>query len=457
VVRDLVVPRRPGPTSLARAPDGCDLSGSPMKRLLALLAATALVMPGVLVAQSAAGSPRSDTTAGRYAVADALADSAPPGVERSVPSLAAYLARAGRDDLTRARALYRWVAGHITYDAEGFRTGRPGDLSPEAVLRRGRSVCEGFARLTEALGEAMGLRIEVVSGWSKGYGYTPGQTFDGPTNHAWNAVQIDGQWRLMDPTWGAGYLDESLRFVRQFQEHYFLTKPEEFVFDHLPENPSWQLVERPLTAAQYADLVFLRPMFFHAGLRIGNHEHLVIAAGSRLTVTLGVSQPVEMMAQVLDASSQHPLDGEFAFVQVGSAGAQIDAHFPRPGNYLLRAFAKPLGAPGDLDWILDYRVRAGSGTPGAVFPSTYGAFGSRRAWLLSPLDGVLRAGQKYRFRLRASGALEVAVVAGGRWTRLAAQGEEFIGDVTAVRGPIVVYAKYRSNADFEGLLRYAGR
>jgi hypothetical protein len=428
-----------------------------MTRLLALLAATALAVPGVLVAQGPAGGPRSDTTAGRYALADALADSAPPRVARSVPSLAAYLAHAGHDDLTRARALYRWVAGHITYDAEGFRSGQPGDLSPEAVLRRGRAVCEGFARLTEALGEAMGLEVEVVSGWSKGYGYVPGQRFGGPTNHAWNAVRIDGQWRLMDPTWGAGYLDESLRFVRQFQEHYFLTKPGDFVFDHLPENPSWQLLDRPLTAAEYADLVYLRPMFFHAGFRIGSQDHLVIAADSRVTVTLGVSQPVAMMAQVLDAASQRPLGGEFAFVQVDSEKARIDTRFPRPGDYLLRVFAKPLGTAGDLDWILDYRVRAARGAPGAVFPTTYEAYGSRRAWLLSPMDGVLRAGQRYRFRLRAPRALEVAVVAGGRWTRLAPQGEEYVGELTAVRGAIVVYAKYRSNADFEGLLRYAGR
>jgi len=414
-------------------------------------------MPGVLAAQGPAGSPRSDTTAGRYALADALADSAPPGFERSVPSLAAYLVHAGHDDLTRARALYRWVAGHITYDAEGFRSGQPGDLSPEAVLRRGKSVCEGFARLTEALGEAMGLKVEVVSGWSKGYGYTAGQKFNGPTNHAWNAVQIDGQWRLMDPTWGAGYLDESMTFVRQFQEHYFLTKPQEFVFDHLPENQSWQLLDRPLTAAEYADLVYLRPMFFHAGFRIGNHDHLVIAADSRVTVTLGVSQPVAMMAQVLDAASQRPLGGEFAFVQVGSDEAQIDARFPRPGNYLLRMFAKPLGAAGKLDWILDYRVRATRGAPGAEFPATYEAYGVRRAWRLSPVDGVLRAGQRYSFRLRAPGALEVAVVAGGRWTRLARLGDEFVGEVAAVRGATVVYAKYRSNADFEGLLRYTGR
>ncbi|HXY20422.1 MAG TPA: transglutaminase domain-containing protein [Gemmatimonadales bacterium] len=424
-------------------------------RPLAALAAAILGLPAVAAAQSGA-APRTGGAASRYAVADALADSAPPDAERSVAELAGYLARAGGDDLTRARALYRWVAGHITYDVEGFRSGRPGDPSPEAVLERRTSVCEGFAQLTQALGRAMGLEVQVVSGWSKGYGYTPGQRFEGPTNHAWDAVRIDGTWRLMDPTWGAGYLDESLRFVRRFQDHYFLTEPGEFVFDHLPQDSSWQLLDRPLTAAEYADLVYLRPMFFEAGFRIGNRDRLVLDADGPLTVTLGLTQPEQMTAQVLDASTQRQVDGEFAFVQVDSGEARIDARFPRRGSYLLRVFAKPLGAAGPLEWILDYRVRAG-GAPGAVFPTAFEAFGVRGVRLLGPLDGVLRAGRAYTFALRAPGALEVAVVAGGRWTRLVPQGDGFAGEATAEPGTVTVFARYDTTGEYEGLLRYTGR
>ncbi|HEV8411806.1 MAG TPA: hypothetical protein VGQ30_14980, partial [Gemmatimonadaceae bacterium] len=76
-----------------------------------------------------------------FARTDAYADAAPESAERSVPALASYLSRAGGDELTRARAIYRWLAGHIDYDANGFRTGSYGDLSPEAVLHRRVSVC----------------------------------------------------------------------------------------------------------------------------------------------------------------------------------------------------------------------------------------------------------------------------------------------------------------------------
>lgn len=451
-----------------------------MRRLLPVLVAT-LIAPSALVAQKPAqkpppslqpapvpgvaptGQPTAPAPAAsalsreRLAAADTYADATPESVEQSVAALAAYLARAGSDDLTRARALFRWIAGNIEYDAVGFRTGNHGDQSADGVLRSRSSVCEGYARLTESLGAAMGLEVQVVSGWSKGYGYTTGQRFDGPTNHAWNAVRIDGRWRLMDPTWGAGYLDQQGRFVRRFQEHYFLTAPDAFVFDHLPQDPRWQLLDRPVTAEEYVDLAFLRPMFFTAGFRIGSHPRARIGATDRVAITLGTTQPVQLSAQVRDAATDRPLEGEFGFVQVANGEAQIQAAFPRPGDYLVRVFAKPQGADGPLGWVMDYRVTASRGTSDALFPMAFTDFGARGAWLHEPLGGLLQAGRSYRFRLRAPGALDVAVVANGVWTHLARSGDEWAGEATAAAGNVVVYAKYDPTSNFAGLLRYSGR
>ena len=446
-----------------------------MRRLLPVLVAT-LIAPSALLAQKPAQKPAPSLQPAprtsvaptgqpaapalsreRLAAVDAHADATPDSVAQSVAALAAYLATAGSDDLTRARALFRWIAGNIEYDAVGFRTGDHGDQSAEAVLRSRSSVCEGYARLAEALGAAMGLEVQRVSGWSKGYGYTTGQRFDGPTNHAWNAVRIDGQWRLMDPTWGAGYLDQQTRFVRRFQEHYFLTSPDAFIFDHFPQDPRWQLLERPVTAEEYVDLAFLRPAFFSVGFRIGSHPRARIAAADRIAITLGATHPVQMSAQVLDATTSRPLEGEFGFVQVAGGEAQIQAAFPRAGDFLIRVFAKPQGGEGSLDWVMDYRVTASRGTSDAAFPMAFTGFGARGAWLVEPLGGLLQAGRSYRFRLRAPGALDVAVVANGVWTHLTRSGEEWAGDATAAAGNVVVFAKYDPSSDFTGLLRYTGR
>ena len=418
-------------------------------RTVSMLAAAALTMLPIAA--------RCARAQNHFAEIDAYADAAPASVERSVPTLAAYLARGGRDDLTRTRAVYRWVTRHIEYDAAGFRTGNYGDLSAEGVLRRRVSVCDGYANLVQALGAAMGLQVDIVTGWSKGYGYNTGERFDGRTNHSWNAVRVGGRWRLMDATWGSGYLDERMKFFRDFQEHYFLTAPDAFVFDHFPADPRWQLVDHPLSLAEFADLVYLRPLFFQAGFKIVSHSHARIAADDRVTVTLGVTQPVEIIAELVDPATDRRITGEFVFAQVDDTHAEISAAFPHAGDYIVRVFGKARGATGPLGWVLDYRVDASRGTRDAAFPTPYSAFASRGAWLFESLDGTLHIGHSYRFRLRVPGAIEVMLDNGGRRTMLARVGDEFSTETNAAPGPSVIYAKYGVGGDYLGLLRYVGR
>jgi hypothetical protein len=229
------------------------------------------------------------------------------------------------------------------------------------------------------------------------------------------------------------------------------------VFDHLPQDPRWQLLERPISATEYTELAYLRPMFFLAGFRIGSHERARIAAEERVTVTLGVTRRVHMAAQVLDAATDREVEGNWAFIQVNTDEAQIHAAFPRRGDYVLRVFAKPMDAEGTLRWVLDYRIEASRGAPTREFPTAFGQFGTSGSWLVEPLSGVLEAGRTYRFRLRTTGALEVAAVASGEWTHFTQDGEDWIADVTAAPGTITVFAKYDADEQFQGLLQYSGR
>lgn len=416
------------------------------------LVAQCLVAPVTLYAQKSA-----PPAGGAFAAADRHADAAPPAVEQSVPALAAYLAQAGSDELSRARALYRWLTSRIEYDAAGFRSGNYGDVTPEGVLRRRAAVCQGYAELARALGTAMGLRIEIVSGWSKGYGYRPGETFDGPVNHAWNAVEVNGRWRLMDATWGAGYLDERMQFVRRFQEHYFLTPPASFIYDHLPAEPRWQLLERPVSAGEYVELAYLRPTFFLLGLGLGSHDRASLTASDRVRLTLATSRPVQVAAVLHDAATNARLPGAWGLPQRRGDSMEIHAAFPAAGSYVLRLFAKPLGAEGALNWIADYRIEATGGSADLGFPTVFTGFAERGVQLESPLRGTLAAGQAYGFRLNAPGAIDVAIVAGGQWTHFARAGELFTAEFSAVPGDINVYARYEAGGQHVGLLRYTGR
>lgn len=426
-------------------------------RTAAWLCCAALLIAPRALAQKRPPATLAPATTAAFDAVDRHADAAPPAAEQTVATLAAYLGLAGRDEPTRARALYRWLTSRIEYDAAGFRSGDYGDLSPEGVLRRRAAVCQGYAALAQALGREMGLEVEIVAGWSKGYGYSAGQRFEGRTNHAWNAVRVNGSWRLMDPTWGAGYLDERMQFVRRFQEHYFLTPPESFIYDHLPQEPRWQLLERPVSADEYAELAYLRPMFFVAGLRVGSHGTSRISAGERARVTLGVTRPVELAATLHDAATGRRIEGTWALTQLQGDSAEIVAAFPAAGSYILRLFARPRGAAGSLGWILDYRVEASAGSSGSAFPTAFAGFATRGARLHAPMTGVLTAGRTYRFELVAPGAVDVAIVVGSRWTHFTRSGDTFTAEFTAVAGDINLFAKYDAAGEYVGLLRYTGR
>ena len=68
------------------------------------------------------------------------------------------------------------------------------------------------------------------------------------------------------------------RETRKFyQDHYFLTDPDKFIFEFFPINSEWQLMERPITIQEFEDLPLLRSTFFHFGLGLeGNNAASII-------------------------------------------------------------------------------------------------------------------------------------------------------------------------------------
>ena len=147
-------------------------------------------------------------------------------------------------------------------------TGAKLPIRPEDVLLSGRAVCEGYSGAFELLGGLAGLDVVTIHGYAKGYDYREGTHFR-QTNHAWNAVRIDGSWRLIDATWGAGYVRDG-RFVKQLEDYFFLPAPEALAYTHLPADPRWALLPRPLTLAEFETQPVVRAAFFRAGFSAGD-------------------------------------------------------------------------------------------------------------------------------------------------------------------------------------------
>jgi tetratricopeptide (TPR) repeat protein len=166
--------------------------------------------------------------------------------EDSIDSLAEYLVRPAKTDLEKTRAIFRWITDRIAYNAEGFFKKEYGDNSPASVLKTRKAVCQGYSELFQAIGKKAGLDVVVVSGDAK-------SPFGGGLGHAWTAVKIDDKYRLLDSTWGAGYVDgKTQSFRKEFKEYYFLTPAENLILSHMPKDPKWQLLDKPVTGEEFS-------------------------------------------------------------------------------------------------------------------------------------------------------------------------------------------------------------
>lgn len=411
----------------------------------ALLAATLSLVPEVLPAQT---SPAAD-----YRETDAHALAAPASVQTSVKSLAAWLTGPCRSDEEKARAFFRWITQNIDYDVNALLSGGPMSGNAEDALRTRRGVCEGYAGLFIELAKASGIRAVKISGFAKGYGYSAGQPVGNVSNHSWNAVSIDGRWRLMDCTWGAGYIGDDRKFHRAFEPHFFFTSPREFIFDHLPEKDEWQLLDHPVSRDEFEATVHVKPGFFNLGMTLGENTAGTLHADGEIVLRFGLTHPICGIAALFEGGKS--IDERSAFVQDESNLLVVRVTPQDAGEQTLRLFAKNSGDRGMYAWILDYKIiSTGRGGRGPSYPRKYSAFDDGRVRLMEPFSGVLEGGTSQSFRVVVPGAEQAAVVVNDDWTFLKREGEEWTGEATIQPGSVTVCAKYPGHEQWDTLLEY---
>lgn len=198
---------------------------------------------------------------------DRHSKNSPTSVEISIPSLANYLQQSSNTDLEKARAIYIWIIDNIQYDDKAFNSGIYPDYTAEYVLQNRKAVCDGFSNLYNALGKEMGLEIEKVVGYAKGYGYRVGSKLS-QTDHAWNIIKINGQWKIFDSTWGRGHgrnVDGKLVSTKEFNDYWFNVNPFESIFNHFPENGESSFVNPNISLSQYERMPNIDEEYFELG------------------------------------------------------------------------------------------------------------------------------------------------------------------------------------------------
>lgn len=202
------------------------------------------------------------------------------GDETSPEAVARYLSARTTDPFHRVKLLHDWVVTRIRYDHESItRARKPQDARTVFASRLG--VCEGYARLLVELGRLTGDRIVYVTGDVRNDDGSPV-----PMGHAWNAVEVKGAWYLMDATWDD---EQSSDGNEVYATDYLFIPPELAGLDHFPDEPRWQLRQRPLTRAEFLRQALARPGFAKERLTLRSPERMVVDVGD--TFSLRVDNP----------------------------------------------------------------------------------------------------------------------------------------------------------------------
>ncbi|KAK2514445.1 Ky [Columba guinea] len=285
-------------------------------------------------------------------------------VTNSVEELVKALLKQARTDLEKVRAIWMWICHHIEYDVVGYRDKSQLSSKPIDVLQTRKSVCEGYAELFEHMCSIAGIQCMKLSGYSKGFGYKIGQTFTGDSDHAWNAVYLEGRWHLLDSTWGSGSVDDSLtKFTFRYNEFYFLTHPALFINNHFPDNSNWQLLKPTLTLKDFENNMLHKSNFYMLGLLSAQPETAVIP-----TVNGKASVSVDCRAATLFMFKLKGTD-EHGLMTLKKHGMKLDIYPQKTGSHKLQIFAKPSkGSEAIYKCVLEYVVECKSVDKAMRFP-----------------------------------------------------------------------------------------
>jgi hypothetical protein len=336
-----------------------------------------------------------------YAKVDAQALSVSPSGDYTISRLAQALCGGLNDDELKARAIFRWITANIAYDQEAFERQEPGELEPEAVIRKGKAVCGGIAKTFEALARSASIEAVYIAGRAR----LDEKSF---ASHAWNAVKIHGKWRLIDATFGIGYLKDADGLHATFDDYFFFPKPEEFIYTHYPGQAEWQLLKTPLTPDQFSQLPLRESRLFsyRIVLPAGLRDPLEVSRKAEFTFT--APENIKFKMQLWKDGQR--LADNLTFIQRHRSVFVADAFLPEIGEYALLLYANDPDRPGQ--YINVHRQRVQNLNPcltGARFPGILDTFSTYNGTLEVPIEGVLHPGANlFRMHLDHANAVFVS-------------------------------------------------
>lgn len=125
--------------------------------------------------------------------------------------------------------------------------------SMASVFLQGKSVCAGYAKAVQYLLHEIGIPCTYISGSAIPFTSENGN----PEPHAWNIVEINGQYYYIDATWGDPVLYEGQK-KKEIEYGYLCSEPQNFEQSHFSEPP----VKMPACTSEDLEYYRMNQMYY---------------------------------------------------------------------------------------------------------------------------------------------------------------------------------------------------
>lgn len=238
-----------------------------------------------------------------------------PALVTSVSLAQGYLCRPYRGNLQRVRAIFTWVAERVAWEED-----YDGDIDTRRVIQIRRGCSEEIASLVAEMCAAVGIQAEIVRGYLKPPGDPLRQNLNdiaARPNHWWNTVLVDGEWRVMDCALASPSHPQRSAYSSAGNQAadgwYFLARPSEICYTHVPLLPEQQHIIPPMPHEVLMALPVASPAAFKYKLRMWDFDTstLQLERLEMAHIHLVVPDDVECVAEVEARSFARDHDGDY--------------------------------------------------------------------------------------------------------------------------------------------------
>lgn len=242
-----------------------------------------------------------------------------------------------------------------------------------------------------------GVPCVIVYGVAKSVTYEVGEKVSNRKGRtSWNAVYVGGEWRLVHTYWAAnvttGYStgrwaladsdvtrrtnDDRILTSKtaggktNMSDYYFLTDPDKFVIKCFPDDPTWQLLKKPMSREEFETQLFTQPAFHELKLKDLMHDTCVVTSeNGKATFEFLVDMPQDRVKHYqfgykLFSRRDPDAEGEYdvmtferyclSYKHQNKAFLQI--RFPTIGVYKLEVHCNDLRRQLPSSWVCGYKV-----------------------------------------------------------------------------------------------------